>query len=142
MTLPEQPSKSGTFASHATLSCLLSAMAGLLARIEPRIVALTVNCDRSTSDHRTRRRPTRPVRRLTRGRGTLVDMGELKRTVLTTSEAALPRGQGHAAPGPAHGREPVVTAAFVAFAVAASVGYQLIRWRASRLRSTMTPGTT
>jgi hypothetical protein len=56
-------------------------------------------------------------------------MGKLKQTVLTTSEAAAPRGrilrlQARVTV------ENLVTAGFVAFAVAASVGYQLARRRA------------
>jgi hypothetical protein len=56
-------------------------------------------------------------------------MGKLTHTVLTTSEAAAPRGrilrlQARITV------ENLVTAGFVAFAVATSVGYQLARWRA------------
>jgi len=58
-------------------------------------------------------------------------MGKLKRTLLSTSEAAAPRGrilriQVRMTV------ENLITAGFVAFAVATSLGYQLARWRAGR----------
>jgi hypothetical protein len=58
-------------------------------------------------------------------------MGDLTRTVLITAEEALPRGRLKLL------RirltiENIVTAAFVLFAVASSVGYQVMRRWASR----------
>ncbi|HZW01015.1 MAG TPA: hypothetical protein VFF55_05530 [Candidatus Deferrimicrobium sp.] len=58
-------------------------------------------------------------------------MGKMKRTVLSTSEAAAPRGRIMRLQVRMT-VENLVTAGFVAFAVAASLGYQLARWRAGR----------
>jgi hypothetical protein len=66
-----------------------------------------------------------------RGRGTLVVMSDLKRSVLTTTEAALPRGRVMRL----RVRltvDLVVTAAITLLAVGASLGYQLMRLWASR----------
>lgn len=58
-------------------------------------------------------------------------MGDLKRTVLITTEAAMPRGRIKLL-SIRLTMENIVTAAFVLFAVGSSVGYQVMRWWASR----------
>jgi hypothetical protein len=58
-------------------------------------------------------------------------MGKLTRTVLTTSEAAAPRGRIVRLQARLT-LDLIVTAAIAAFAVASSVGYQVMRWRAAR----------
>jgi hypothetical protein len=62
-------------------------------------------------------------------------MGDLKRTVLITAEEALPRGRVKLLKIRLT-MDLVITAAFALFAVGASVGYQVIRWWASRFDRT------
>ena len=58
-------------------------------------------------------------------------MGDMKRTVLITAEEALPLGRVKLLRLRLT-MELVVTAGFALFAVGASVGYQVMRWWASR----------
>jgi hypothetical protein len=60
-------------------------------------------------------------------------MGKLRRTVVTTSEAALPRGKVVRLQARIT-LESLVTLAIAAFAVIASAGYQVVRWRSARTR--------
>jgi hypothetical protein len=60
-------------------------------------------------------------------------MGKLRRTVVTTSEAALPRGKVVRLQARIT-LETLATLAIAAFAIISSMGYQLVRWRSARAR--------
>ncbi len=58
-------------------------------------------------------------------------MGKLRRTLLTTTEAAAPRGKLLRLQMRVT-LDTVITLAIAAFALVSSLSYQVVRWRASR----------